>query len=289
MSLAMTKLRNLTQALNPLKHLFRRHIVIFGTLVFLTIVLAAILANIIIPYSPQEINVLVRLEAPSTEHLFGTDHLGRDIFSRVIAASRVSLAAGIGAVVISTIFGILVGVITAYFSRADRILMRIMDGLMAFPVILLAIALMAALGPSLVNVIIALSVVYTPRTARIVRGAALVVKETAYVEAAEALGAGSYRKIFSHILPNCLSPVIVQATFTFAYAVQAEAALSFLGAGVPPEIPSWGLMLNESRLYMTQAPWMMIPPGVAIALTVLSLNAIGDGLRDFLDPHYRDL
>jgi peptide/nickel transport system permease protein len=272
-----------------IRSLFRKKIVVFGTITLLLGILVALLANLIAPYDPRELNVFVRLQGPSSEYLLGTDHLGRDILSRVLYGARISLMAGFASVVISTLAGVLIGVFAGYYPIFDRLLMRLMDGLMAFPVILLAIALMAALGPNLINVVIALSLVYAPRTARIVRGAVLVIKEADYVEAAGALGARSSAIIFKHILPNSLSPIIVQATFTFAYAVQAEAALSFLGAGVPPDIPSWGIMLSESRLYMTQAPWMTLPPGIAIALTVLSLNAIGDGLRDSLDPRFRRL
>lgn len=268
--------------------LTERKLVLVAVLVLLATLLAALFGGYLVEHDPQKLNVLDRLRPPSDEYILGTDHLGRDILSRIIAGSRISLAVGFASVVLSTVFGVAIGVLAGYFQQVDRVLMRIMDGFMAFPVILLAIALMAALGPTISNVVIALSIVYAPRTARIVRSTVLVVRETLYVDAAVALGASHSKIIVRHILPNCLSPIIVQATFTFAYAIQAEAALSFLGVGVPPTIPSWGIMLSESRLYMTQAPWMTIPPGVAIALVVLSLNAIGDGLRDFLDPRLRN-
>jgi peptide/nickel transport system permease protein len=233
-------------------------------------------------------NVRARLHEPSSEFWLGTDNLGRDVLSRLIHGARISLIAGFASVVLSTFVGVVIGTLAGFYSSMDTVLMRIMDGLMAFPVILLAVALMAALGPTLGNVIIALSAVYAPRTARIVRGAVLSVKSMPYVEAANGLGGRAPRVILRHVLPNCLSPIIVQATFIFAYAVQAEAALSFLGVGVPPSVPSWGSMLSEARLYMIQAPWLMLAPGIAIAVTVLALNAIGDGLRDFLDPQYMD-
>lgn len=280
--------REVAGRLRYLSKLFRRRIVLYGTVVFLLLVLVAILADVIAPFDPAAMNVRSRLHAPSSEFWLGTDNLGRDILSRLIHGARISLIAGFASVVFSTLAGIIIGTLAGYFPRADTLLMRIMDGLMAFPVILLAVALMAALGPTLINVIIALSAVYAPRTARIVRSAVLGVKQTPYVEAAGALGSRHPRIITRHILPNCLSPIIVQATFIFAYAVQAEAALSFLGVGVPPSVPSWGSMLSEARLYMTNAPWMMIPPGLAIAITVLALNSIGDGLRDFLDPYFSD-
>lgn len=280
--------REVASSLKYLSKLFRRRIVLYGTVVFLLLVLVAVLADVIAPFDPSAMNVRSRLHAPSAEFWLGTDNLGRDILSRLIHGARISLIAGFASVVVSTLAGIVIGTLAGYFPRADTLLMRVMDGLMAFPVILLAVALMAALGPTLINVIIALSAVYAPRTARIVRSAVLGVKQTPYVEAASALGSRHPRIITRHILPNCLSPIIVQATFIFAYAVQAEAALSFLGVGVPPSVPSWGSMLSEARLYMTNAPWMMIPPGLAIAITVLALNSIGDGLRDFLDPYFSD-
>lgn len=281
--------RSQTQrAYRNLQRLFKRKTVLIGTLIFVFLVLVAIFANLIAPYDPLGVNVRSRLQPPGAEHWIGTDHLGRDILSRLIHGARISLIAGFASVVVSTVAGIVFGTLAGYFPRVDAVLMRIMDGLMAFPVILLAVALMAALGPTLANVILALSAVYAPRTARIVRSAVLGVKESPYVEAAGALGSRHLRIIGQHVLPNCLSPIIVQATFIFAYAVQAEAALSFLGVGVPPSVPSWGSMLSEARLYMTNAPWIMIAPGLAIAITVLALNSIGDGLRDFLDPRFME-
>lgn len=282
------KRTEIARAFTSVKRLFRRRIVLYGAVVFLALVVVAVFADFLAPFSPTGMNVRSRLHPPSAEFWLGTDNLGRDILSRLIHGARISLIAGFASVIVSTVAGVVIGTLAGYYSRADTILMRVMDGLMAFPVILLAVALMAALGPTLINVIIALSAVYAPRTARIVRSAVLGVKQTPYVEAAGALGSRHPRIIGRHILPNCLSPIIVQATFIFAYAVQAEAALSFLGVGVPPSVPSWGSMLSEARLYMTQAPWMMIPPGLAIAVTVLALNSIGDGLRDFLDPHFSD-
>ncbi|MFO7546424.1 MAG: ABC transporter permease [Trueperaceae bacterium] len=266
--------------------LFRRRVVLYGTVVFAVLVLVAVFADVLAPHDPMGMNVRSRLSEPSGEFWLGTDNLGRDIFSRLVLGARISLIVGFASVVASTIVGVIIGTLAGFYNSMDTVLMRIMDGLMAFPVILLAVALMAALGPTLENVIIALSAVYAPRTARIVRSAVLSVKRTPYVEAAGALGGRHPRIIVQHVLPNCMSLIIVQATFIFAYAVQAEAALSFLGVGVPPSVPSWGSMLSEARLYMTQAPWMMLAPGSAIAITVLALNAVGDGLRDFLDPQY---
>jgi peptide/nickel transport system permease protein len=190
-------------------------------------------------------------------------------------------------VLLAVAAGLLVGLLAGYYRALDNVLMRVMDGLMAFPAILLAIALMASLGPSLRNVVVALGVVYTPRIARIVRGSVLVVRELPYVEAARAAGASDLAILRRHVLPNCLSPVIVQGTFIFALAVLGEAALSFLGVGAPPAAPSWGNILAEGRLYMQQAPWLVLAPGVAIMATILGLNLFGDGLRDALDPKLR--
>lgn len=268
--------------------LFRRRIVLYGTIVFVILVFVALFAQWLAPYDPMGMNVRSRLQEPSSTYWLGTDNLGRDVLSRLVYGARISLIAGFASVVLSTLIGIVIGTLAGFYNALDTVLMRIMDGLMAFPVILLAVALMAALGPTLGNVIIALSAVYAPRTARIVRSAVLSVKRMPYVEAADALGGRDPRILVRHVLPNCMSPIIVQATFIFAYAVQAEAALSFLGVGVPPSVPSWGSMLSEARLYMVQAPWLMLAPGAAIAVTVLALNAIGDGLRDFLDPQYID-
>lgn len=270
------------------RRLFRRRVVLIGAIILFIMVFLAVLGNFLAPHPYFEIKPIMRLQTPSGEHFLGTDHLGRDILSRIIIGSRFSLLIGSTTIIFSIIFGILIGIYSAYYTWADNLIMRIMDALMAFPAILLAIVLMAALGPSLVNIIIALSVVFTPRIARVVRSQALVIKRTEFIEAGHALGLSSPRIIFRHILPNCLSPVIVQGTFLFAQAVLNEAALSFLGAGIPPEIPSWGLMLSEARPYLIQAPWIAIFPGLAIMFTVLSLNMVGDGLRDTLDPRLKN-
>jgi peptide/nickel transport system permease protein len=195
------------------------------------------------------------------------------------------MCVGFSVVLVTSALGLVFGLYSAYYRRLDNVLMRINDGLMAFPAILLAIAIMAALGPKMSNVIIALSVVYTPAVARAVRSAAITVREQTYIEAIRALGGKSWRIIWLHIAPNCLSPLIVQATFIFAYAVIIEASLSFLGAGTPPPEPSWGNILNDGRTLMKQAWWMTVFPGIAIMVTVLGLNLLGDGLRDLLDPH----
>ena len=259
-----------------------------GGLVVLAMVLIALFASLLSPYDPQDIQVPQRLLGPGRAHPFGTDNLGRDIFSRVIHGARVSLLVGSLIVVCATGAGATIGLIAGYDNRMDRVLMRIMDGLMAFPTTLLAIALMAALGARLSNVIIALAIVFTPRVARIVRSVTLVVRELDYVQAAQALGAADARILARHVLPNCLAPIIVQATFIFADSVLAEAALSFLGVGLPPYIPSWGTIITAGRTFMQTAPWITVFPGVAILLSVLGLNLLGDGLRDLADPRLRD-
>jgi peptide/nickel transport system permease protein len=258
-----------------------------GGLIVLVVVLIAVFAPVLSPYDPQEIQVPQRLLGPGRVHPFGTDNLGRDIFSRVIYGTRVSLLVGGLVVVCATAAGAAIGLLAGYDGRADRVLMRIMDGLMAFPTTLLAIALMAALGARLSNVIVALAIVFTPRVARIVRSVTLVVRELDYVQAAQALGAADARILFRHILPNGLAPVIVQATFIFADSVLAEAALSFLGVGLPPYIPSWGTIITAGRTFMQTAPWITIFPGAAILISVLGLNLLGDGLRDLADPRLR--
>jgi peptide/nickel transport system permease protein len=233
--------------------------------------------------------VSARLTAPGAAHWFGTDDVGRDVWSRVVYGARLSLLVGAAVVLLAFAVGLVCGLAAGYWRRLDNPVMRVMDGLMAFPAIILAIALMASLGPSVANVIVAIGVVYAPRVARIVRGSVLVIRETTYVEAARALGVSDVVIVMRHVLPNCLSPVIVQGSFVFAAAVLTEAALSFLGVGVPPYVPSWGNILAEGRLYLQQAPWLVLYPGAAIMLTIFGLNLLGDGLRDLLDPRLRGL
>jgi peptide/nickel transport system permease protein len=258
-----------------------------GGAIVLAVTLVAVFASVISPHDPQAIQVIDRLQGPSATYPLGTDNLGRDTASRIIHGARISLLVGTLVVAVSAAVGIVLGLAAGYSDRVDRVVMRIMDGLMAFPSILLAIALMAALGARLSNVIIALAIVYTPRVARVVRAATLVLRELDYVQAAQALGAREGRILLRHVLPNCLAPVIVQETFIFADSVLAEAALSFLGVGLPPYIPSWGTIITTGRMFMQTAPWITIAPGVAILVTVLGLNLLGDGLRDLADPRLR--
>jgi peptide/nickel transport system permease protein len=253
----------------------------------LTVVLtlAALLAPLVAPYRPDEIHPLDSLTAPSRQYLLGTDDLGRDILSRVVYGARVSLMVGGIAIGIAAAIGVPLGLVAGYRGgRLDGLIMRVMDALLAFPAILLAIALMAVLGPSLENAMIAIGVIYIPAFARITRANVLSLREREFVEAARALGAGGLYIAVLVVLPNCLSPLIVQGSLGVANAILVEAALSFLGLGVQPPEPSWGSMLSFGRNLLAQAPWYATFPGLAIFVTVLGLNFLGDGLREALDP-----
>jgi peptide/nickel transport system permease protein len=246
--------------------------------------LAAALSPLIAPYDIYAIDVAGKLQAPGGGHLFGTDHLGRDVFSRVLFGTGISLQAGISTAFAATIFGLVLGLLAGYVRVLDNIIMRMCESLMAIPPILMAIALVAMIGPSMGNVVIALSVVYTPAMARIARASTLTIRETTYIEAAHTLGAGKLRVLFRHITPNIISPVIVQATHICAAAITIEASLSFLGVGVPEPAPSLGSMLFEAKSYIYNSWWMTIYPALFTILNVLGINLFGDGLRDVLDP-----
>ncbi len=258
-----------------------------GVFILVLAVLMAAFAPIISTDDPKSLDPVNRLMAPSGEAYFGTDSVGRDVFSRTIFGSRLSLAIGASVTVLTIIAGVVIGIVSGYYKLADNIVMRFMDGLMAFPSFLLAIALVALLGASFQNVVIALSVVETPRVVRIVRGSVLSLRERQYVEGALAVGARPLRILFTHIFPNLVAPLTVQATFVFALAILVEAGLSFLGAGVPPDVPSWGNMMGDANLLKQLAPWMIFFPGLFLSLTVLGANLLGDGLRDTLDPRLR--
>jgi peptide/nickel transport system permease protein len=270
-----------------LAKLFRRRLVLAGAVVLATIALLAVLAPWLTPYDPMALKVLDRLQRPRAAHWFGTDELGRDVFSRVIFGARYSLLIGALVVLSSMVCGVLLGLAAGFFRRLDGPIMRLVDAMMSFPDILLAIALVAVLGASMTNVIVALAIVYTPRVARIVRASTLVVRELLFIEAARALGVATWRILFIHILHNIASPILVQATFIFAYAVLAEAGLSFLGVGVPPVLPTWGSMISSGQQFAHQAIWLVVFPGIAIVLSALSLQMVGDGFRDLLDPKLR--
>ena len=259
-----------------------------GLIMGLTVVILIVMAAIIIPavanVDPNAMAIADRLKGPSLKHPFGTDEFGRDLMIRVLYGARVSLLVGGTVALLSCALGTVIGIYASYFKILDHILMRICEGLIAIPGVLLAIALMAALGAGNLNVIIALTIVYTPSVARIVRSSALVTREQPYVEAAKVQGAGSGRILRKLILPGVISPLTVQASFIFAQAIISEASLSFLGAGIPAPAASWGNILQGSKQVLQKAPWTVIFPGLAVVLCVLSLNLLGDGLRDYLDP-----
>lgn len=270
-----------------LRRLLGHKLFLSGVVLFSIVLAAAALADVLAPLPPDEIQIRHRFEPPSIEFPMGTDNFGRDLLSRIVYGARLSLAIGFSVVILTGVAGTLIGAIAGYFRRLDNPVMRVMDAFMAFPAILLALGIAAALGASAVNAVIALSLVYAPRTARIVRASVLVVREMEYVHAARACGASHWRILLKHVLPNSLAPLIVQLTFIFAYAVIAEAILSFLGLGPEPPTPTWGNVIAEGRQYIREAPWITLFPGIAIAMTVLGLNLLGDGLRDGLDPRMK--
>jgi peptide/nickel transport system permease protein len=260
-----------------------------ASLIFVvTIMILSLLAPIITPYSPTYVNPVDRLQPPSTEYWFGTDQFGRDILTRALYGGRISLLVGLSVMLLAAIAGSIIGLIAGFYSRVDTPLMRIMDGLMAFPSILLAIAIMASLGPRTSNVIIALTVVYTPSIARLVRGTTLVTRRLAYVESARSIGMRDHVILRRYVYMNSLSPLIVQCTFVVAFAIISEASLSFLGAGVPPETATWGNMVRDGQAVLQRAWWLAVFPGALLFVTVLALNLLGDGLRDALDPRSRE-
>jgi peptide/nickel transport system permease protein len=269
------------------RRLLRNPNVVAGGSVFLLLLLVALLADALSPYNPTRLYPGQRLQPPGARNLLGTDEFGRDIASLVLHGARVSLLVGGVTMVLTSVGGVVIGLVAGYYRRLDVVVMRVMDGLMAFPAILLAIALMAARGPGVWNVIISLSIVYLPRTAMLIRSTTLSVRELDYVLAAQALGRGGLAIAFRHILPNCLGPLLVQGTFIFAYAVLAEAILGFLGVGVPPYVPSWGNVIASGKNVIREAFWVSAFPGLALTLAGLSLNLLGDGLRDTLDPRLR--
>ena len=269
---------------NLLMRLMSRPTAISGLVILVLMIALALLAPVVSPYSPAQLAVRDRMMGPSMAHIFGTDDLGRDVFTRVLYSGQTSITVGFAVVIFSSIIGVFLGLMAGFFRKLDAPVSRLIDAMMAFPDILLAIALVAALGASAVNVVIALGVVYAPRLARVVRASTLVIRELPYVEAARALAVPTPIILVRHVLRNVTSPLLVQATFIFANAILAEAGLSFLGVGISPDIPTWGTMISVGRQYLEQAPWIMWFPGGAIIITVLSLQLVGDGLRDFLDP-----
>ena len=270
------------QAAVKRKKFLKNKMAVVGLIITIIAILIGILAPLIANHDPLEMDPINRLKGPSGEFFFGTDKLGRDLFSRVVYGTRYAMLIGVSVTAITAVLGLIIGLYASYYKVLDSILMRICDGLKAIPTTLLA--LMAALGASLKNVFISLVIVYTPSIARLARSQALLIKEQTYIEAMKALGAKPSRIIWRHIAPNILSPVIVQASFIFASTIVTEAALSFLGAGVPVPQPSWGNILYDGKEVIFNAPWMICFPGIIMAVTVWGINMFGDGLRDYLDP-----
>jgi peptide/nickel transport system permease protein len=268
-----------------LRQAIRRHpTIIAGSLLLLAMGAIAIFAPYLGTIDPLAVSPVKRLRFPSELYWFGTDAFGRDVYSRTLYGARVSLQVGLGVAVFSTLIGLALGLVTGFSRLADAVIMRFMDGLMSVPPVLLAIALMALTKASLRNVILAITISEVPRVARLVRGVVLSLREQPFVEAAVAAGTGFLRTLWRHILPNTVAPVLVQATYICASAMITEAVLSFIGAGTPPQIPSWGNIMAEGRTYFQIRPYPIIFPGIFLSLTVLAVNLVGDGLRDALDP-----
>ena len=267
--------------------LWRRPIILAGLVLVLVMVMLAVASPLFATHDPIRLNPTERLKPPSAEHWFGTDHLGRDVYSRVIYGARISLFVGFSVALLSTALGLVIGLVTGFVRKVDAVVMRIMDGLMAIPAILLAIALISLGQSSVQNVIIAITIPEVPRIVRLVRSVVLTLREQLFVEAAVSVGAGLPRILALHIMPNTVAPLIVQATYVCASAIIIEAILSFLGAGTPPDIPSWGNIMAEGRTYVMIAFWILLFPGIFLTLVVLGVNLLGDGLRDTLDPRLR--
>ena len=281
---AVTPQRRLRVALPLGRFLPGRGVVAVGGTILLVVTLISIFAPQIAVQDPLMIDVLHRAKPPSLAHPFGTDALGRDVFSRTVYGGRVSLTVGLGVAVVTTIFGLMIGIFSGFYRAADAVIMRIMDGLMSIPAILLAIALVSINRPSPPTLIMAIAIPEIPRMVRLVRSVVLIIREQTYIEAAIASGTRPLRMFVRHVLPNAMAPVIVQATFVCALAIILEATLSFLGIGTPPEVPSWGNIIAGGRTFIRTAPWILLYPGLLLGVTVLSVNLMGDGLRDLLDP-----
>lgn len=270
------------------KRIINNRLLIFGISLLFIVFFAAIFAPFLTTYDPIEISIENSLLAVSWEHPFGTDEMGRDVLTRVLFGARISLWVGAVATFYSGIFGVLFGLLSGYYQTFDSIFSRLVDGLMVFPGLIMAILLMAALGPSTNNVIIAMVILYTPRIVRVVRSSVIVIKNEDYIDSARVIGANDLRILFIHILPNAFAPLIVQVAFGFAWAILVESGMSFLGLGMPAPTPSWGNIISDGRNFIYNAPWIMMFPGLALSLAVMGLNFIGDGLRDYLDPHLQN-
>ena len=273
-----------TGARNARRALLKNPNMLIGFVILSVILFFTIFAGYVDRYDPLKLEPLDRLLAPSFEHWFGTDNTGRDVYSRTIHGGRVSLLVGFSVAILTVCAGMVIGLISGYDRRADIVIQRFMDAIMSFPTLLLALALIAMLGSSITNVIIVITVVDTPRMVRIVRAQVLALREFQFVEAARSIGAPTWRILLLHVAPNTFAPVMVQATFVFATAILVEAGLSFLGLGIPPDLPSWGNILALGRTYLQTAVWVSFFPGLILTISVLAINLVGDGLRDALDP-----
>ena len=272
------------------RRLLKSRIGVMGIVFIGILVLVAIFAPLIAPHDPLEQNIMMRYQAPSSEHILGTDEMGRDILSRIIYGSRISLQVGLFSIGLALVTGVFLGILSGYYGGIwDMIIMRIMDVMLAFPSILLAIAIVAILGPQLRNAMLAIGIINIPRFARIIRSSALSIKESEYIAAAKMMGASDVRIIFYHLLPNAMAPLIIQTTLSIATAILEAAALSFLGLGAQPPTPEWGAMLSDARSSLQRAPWVATFPGLAIIFGVLGFNLLGDGLRDALDPKMKNV
>ena len=272
----------------PIRALFRNRMLMVGAVMVGALVLLAALAPVVATYSPTAVRVGPSMAPPSAAHIMGTDKLGRDLFSRIVYGSRTSLMVAIPSIIMSLVLGLILGLTSGYLGGSvDQIIMRALDIFMAFPGLLLAMAVVAILGPSIPNLLITIGLLYTPNLARVVRGPVLSVKEQEFVEAARVSGAGDWRIVWHHVLPNVTSPVIVVVTLSVAQAILTESALAYLGLGAPPPQPSWGEMLSTSRWFLTSAPWYAVFPGLAIVFAASGFIILGNGLRDWIDPRRR--
>lgn len=270
------------------RRFLRHRLAVLGSVIILLLLLAALFGSALAPYDPMEMAFAERLTGPGAQHIMGTDEFGRDIFSRILHGASVSVQVALIAVSISTIAGVLLGSLAGYFGGwLDEVIMRVMDILFAFPAVLLAITIMAILGRGIENAMIAIAIVYIPIFARVARGAVIGVRQREFVTAAGALGRNRLQILLRHVIPNSLGPIIAQISISLAFAILAEAALSFFGLGTQPPEPSWGRMLAEGRSFMQQAWWLGVFPGLMIMLSVMGFNFLGDGLRDLLDPRMR--
>ena len=271
------------------KRLGRNKLAVAGAAMLIFLILVALTAPWLATHSPYKLSIKDRLQPPSLAHYLGTDSFGRDLYSRVVFGTAIALKVGLLSISFALVAGAILGLLSGYFrGLVDTLVMRVMDAILSFPTILLAIGIMAILGSGFINLMIALGLVYIPRFARVVRSSVLSIREKEYVEAARVSGCSHLTIMFIHILPNCWAPVIILATISFGYAILWEAALSFLGLGTPPPSPSWGSLLAEGKEFMSKAPWLTYFPGLAIAMAVLGLNLLGDGLRDVLDPRLKE-